>query len=313
MFRALFYIFIAIIASIIRSNGRYRYSDYGSSLPGMRGSQGAYIDISDFITSKIRNFMALRKVKNFLSRYNNSYSLKNKNITLIYNYKSFSIACMNVENRQENFKVFYEDYKDNNNFNYMSNDILKNSFRETFNKICAFFNNNTTYEMILNFISEDYNVNSEFSKKEISNKNDISKCSKSKEKDMQYVDDYFAGNTKVIRNFIDINNAGLKEISSLPGINIIMAKRIIKYRAEEGGFKTKEEFYDKFKIKPHFQNQLNEIILIGNISNKSQKFDELWQFDNEEENPYIKKTDDIVIDSLEPEPPKNNTDRIIDI
>ena len=313
MFRVLFAIFIYIFAAIIRNGGRSRYSDYGSSIPGMGGNNGAYIDISDFITSKIRSFMAFRKAKKYLSKYSGSYSLKNRNVTLIYNYQSHSIACMNIKNRQENFKVYFEDYKDNNNYHYISDSILKNTFRELFNKICIFFNDDTSFENIFNFISEDYVINAAFYKKEKLDKNDISRYSNSQEKDMRTVDEYFSGSTDITRNFIDINNASLEEISSLPGINIILAKRIVKYRNENGGFKTKEELYNEFKIKSHFQKQLNKIIVIGNISSKSQKFDELWQYNDDDEDTKTTKTDDIVIDSLETEPPKNNKDRIIDI
>lgn len=54
----------------------------------------------------------------------------------------------------------------------------------------------------------------------------------------------------IVENKIDINNASLEEIKSLPFINTALAKRIIKKREEIGGFKTVEAvcLYLKFNV-----------------------------------------------------------------
>ena len=42
-------------------------------------------------------------------------------------------------------------------------------------------------------------------------------------------------------NLININTAGIEELTTLPGIGDVKAEAIIKYRSEVGKFKTKEE------------------------------------------------------------------------
>lgn len=61
---------------------------------------------------------------------------------------------------------------------------------------------------------------------------------------------------------VDINNCSIIEITDLPGINIVLSKRIIKKREEIGGFKTTKEFFDFINLKPHFVEQLKQQIFI---------------------------------------------------
>ena len=44
-----------------------------------------------------------------------------------------------------------------------------------------------------------------------------------------------------LSNLININTAGIEELTTLPGIGDVKAEAIIKYRSEVGKFKTKEE------------------------------------------------------------------------
>lgn len=61
---------------------------------------------------------------------------------------------------------------------------------------------------------------------------------------------------------VDINNCSEMELTELPGINVILAKKIVKRREEIKGFKSTKEFYEFTKLKPHFQEQLNDRIEI---------------------------------------------------
>jgi len=59
---------------------------------------------------------------------------------------------------------------------------------------------------------------------------------------------------------IDINNCSEIELTELPGISIVLAKKIIKKREEINGFKSAEEFFVFLKLKPHMENQLKNLI-----------------------------------------------------
>lgn len=62
---------------------------------------------------------------------------------------------------------------------------------------------------------------------------------------------------------IDINNADEKTLTKLPGINIAIAKKIIKKRIEIGEFKDIEEFIKFIKVKSHFEKQIRNQIYIS--------------------------------------------------
>ena len=60
----------------------------------------------------------------------------------------------------------------------------------------------------------------------------------------------------------DINNASEVELTALPGISIVISKKIIKKREELGGFKNIDEFFLFLKLKPHMEKQLREIVFV---------------------------------------------------
>lgn len=61
---------------------------------------------------------------------------------------------------------------------------------------------------------------------------------------------------------LDINNATEVEITALPGISIVLSKKIIKKREEIGGFKTVEDLFIFLKLKPHMESQLRNLICV---------------------------------------------------
>ena len=67
---------------------------------------------------------------------------------------------------------------------------------------------------------------------------------------------------KAVEN-LDINKATEEEISNLPGLTIIDAKRAITYREQNSGFKTVQDFYDAINAKPHVVAKLDSIIFVG--------------------------------------------------
>lgn len=64
-------------------------------------------------------------------------------------------------------------------------------------------------------------------------------------------------------NKIDINNDGADEIAILPGINIVMAKKIVEYRAANGLFKNADDFIKIANVKEHFIPKIKSMIIVG--------------------------------------------------
>lgn len=63
----------------------------------------------------------------------------------------------------------------------------------------------------------------------------------------------------------DINNASEVELTTLSGISIVMAKKLIKKREEIGGFKNVEEVFQFLKLKEHMQTQLEAQICVNKM------------------------------------------------
>lgn len=64
---------------------------------------------------------------------------------------------------------------------------------------------------------------------------------------------------------LDINNASEVELTALPGVNIVLAKKIIKKREDIGGFKDVNSFLEFIQLKPHMQQQLRELICVNKM------------------------------------------------
>ena len=61
---------------------------------------------------------------------------------------------------------------------------------------------------------------------------------------------------------IDINSADSETLSTLPGINIIIAKKAVAYRNKNGKFNSIEEFYNVIGIKDFFKDKISDKIVI---------------------------------------------------
>lgn len=60
---------------------------------------------------------------------------------------------------------------------------------------------------------------------------------------------------------LDINSCTAEELSQLPGVSIIQAKKAVKHRQEQGGFASEDEFYQILALKPHFIVQVADKIV----------------------------------------------------
>jgi hypothetical protein len=79
---------------------------------------------------------------------------------------------------------------------------------------------------------------------------------------------------------LDINNASQMELTALPGVNVIMAKRIIKRREELRGFKSVDAFLDFIKLSSHAESVIKERVCVNKMKgslkierNKERKID----------------------------------------
>ena len=98
-----------------------------------------------------------------------------------------------------------------------------------------------------------------------------------------YAPSYKSKNLKPAERFsaqveekIDVNNASEIELTELPGISIVMAKKIIKKREEINGFKNVNEFFVFLKLKPHMEEQLRNLVVVKKMqgSVKIERFTE---------------------------------------
>ncbi len=69
-------------------------------------------------------------------------------------------------------------------------------------------------------------------------------------------------------NKIDVNNCTASELSILPGINIIKAKKLIEYRDTNGLFKSDDDFIQAAEVKEHFVAKIKSRIIIGEPPNE---------------------------------------------
>ncbi len=63
-------------------------------------------------------------------------------------------------------------------------------------------------------------------------------------------------------DLIDVNLSNADRLSQLPGINIILAKKIIDYRNKNGFFKDADEFLNISGVKEHFRQQIVKLISV---------------------------------------------------
>ena len=71
-------------------------------------------------------------------------------------------------------------------------------------------------------------------------------------------------------SLVDLNNANVDEISKLPGIGPIQARKILQVRESIGGFYSLEQFAKAMSLKPHIVEQLNELVIFGPSSPQSE-------------------------------------------
>ena len=220
-----------------------------------------------YILRKARRFFAVKKAGKFISINASVYTIKNNNVILIYNDKKLEITCIGKTCGNKRIVVTKEQYEDELIYD------IDDFFRKNFDEICTFFNENTTYSEIIKNL--EFNLNDK-------NTSYIQNQMKSQRHQREFnSDENMQDNSKEYKTHyigmqtpLDINAASAEEIAKLPGINIILAKKIVNYRNLHNGFKSKNEFYYQMKIKLHFQIQLDNLITVNEFEWKENNNDD---------------------------------------
>ena len=118
-----------------------------------------------------------------------------------------------------------------------------------FDLICENFTYTTVYENIFSALTTGM----------LDVKESVITIPKQKNKTQKVYDS--VTNTSIrTNNLLNINTATEAELSALPGVNIVTAKKTIKYIESNGQFETVDEFIEKMKIKDVFAEQIRNIV-----------------------------------------------------
>ena len=250
------YIFSAIYIILCSSETRSStfYDRDNDSNPGLW----------ELVTRKIKNrnrrIAALKKAVAFLKPYEKIFgnlSLSNKFCDLTVNANEKSVTCISKVFNNQNRKMCL-----------VAKDFGSIDINEYFDMMCELFSWNTRYEDVYNslramaVISESvWQINKEVPA--VPEQPAETKIGDSKTDDV--VVPLF---NKVL---VDVNNCSEAELTALPGISLVVAKKIIKYREQQRPFKSVEDFITVMNIKPHFAKQLRRQITCNKINSKKVK------------------------------------------
>lgn len=111
--------------------------------------------------------------------------------------------------------------------------------------------------------AEGTNKAREYAEKFVNMKN-IKEAEKVKEREIE--DPEFVEMGEVLSSVsrkIDVNKVEASELALLPGVNIVMAKKIIEYRNANGLFTSEDDFIKVANVKEHFIPKIKQMIVIG--------------------------------------------------
>lgn len=187
-----------------------------------------------------RREAALRKAKVFLAPYDDIW--RDLRLSNSYCYLTLGIDGMTIEGFEKN--------RNSNAFRTFR--VLKSNvhnWEELWNMFCKSFSYNKSYDGLL----ED--------------------CKRFKLVVEEKLLEKTPEPAPPVKNIpkTDINNCTEKDITALPGVNSIMAKKAVKRREETGGFKSIDEFFALLKLKPHMQEQLRDLIYAGQVPEKKEE------------------------------------------
>ena len=243
----IFYVILGIFGSRYRYRRRYGFfNDYYDD--DLTYGTNQY-NISDIIRVNLRRRKALKNSKSYLSRKKSSYTLKNSNVILSADTKNKTIVCLNAKNIKQSVSVMWAAQPE---YNIAEN--IDNTFEQVFDGIFTSFDNNSSYDGILKVLKTNFPVIKETKEDNISS-------NLVKEESINIPD--FA-------NRLNINSATEEELAQMPGINIVLAKKIVNRVNTKGNYYSLDEMFREMKIKQHFQDKLKKMICAKPANHKKQ-------------------------------------------
>lgn len=263
-FRLIFWLITIIITALIpdsRIRSAYpgrRYNRFYEVFEddfegGMRIQPRNSNGIADRVRKNLRRNNALKKSKTYLTKEKYVLTLKNKNVILIMDTNNYTMTCLDQNVKGRFATVAWHEQP-------MSQlEEVDNEFDRIFDSICISFDDKANYKGIVAVLENHFNINETDPSPKKPAPIEISE----EDKPIKLTSKHIV--------VVNINTADEKEIAKLPGINIITAKRIVKYRDEQGEFSSVEEICRIFKIKAHFQEKLEHQISFNNAGKKRNK------------------------------------------
>jgi len=193
----------------------------------------------------MRRQSALAEAKIYLAPYSDIW----KNLKLSNKY-----CIMRLGSDGRSIKAY--DCNDNRSFKVVKSRIHNRN--DLWNMFCMSFSHNTTFDELVKLCDKfyvDIQLSDNNSGIQKNNKNIIDNS----------VNTDFVKTENIItppKEKLDINNASEVELTALPGISIVMSKKLIKKREDIGGFKSVKDVFLFLQLKPHIQSQLENLICV---------------------------------------------------
>lgn len=236
---------ILIVVLQIFFDGRWGGVLRGRGLFGSGPDETLVDVIRERIQRRNRRISALKTARDYLKPYkkiDGNLTLSNKNCYITLRSKEKSIFCVNKDPNQQ-VCLLARDF----------NGFIEAD--EYFDSLCESFSFNITYFDVVMTIKQIAVVN----------ETDLSQKQKPATQAILKAVPEYTG------EIIDINNCSEAELTALPGVSIIVAKKIIQFRDEKRPFKSPQDFFDKMNIKPHFRKQLEPMICTNKVNIRKYK------------------------------------------
>lgn len=202
----------------------------------------------------LRRRAALQEAKIYLAPYNDIW----RNLRL-----SNTNCCLRLSSSGQYIKA-YDSRNPGNSFKITGSTI--HSMDDLWDMFCISFSYNTTYKELkdlCNTFQAQIDVREEAVIK--------SSVSSTPVKTAQNTEI-----SKEVKEKLDVNNSSEMELTALPGVSIVLAKKIIKRREELGGFKDVNSFLEFTGLKPHMRLQLRDLVCVNKMkgSGKIKRYNE---------------------------------------